>query len=407
MERWRHQYVQTPLHQTTETHLSVVESPWVNADSADAQLEGCMQRIKAAEFVAFDEAFLELIGADAKLEMVQSFEGEEANHVHEAPVYVPQTKELVFADTSVVGWLWALDVETHTVRIHGFHAHTTSPAEPGFANTSSSLQHRKVKTNPPLQNVNGGALHASRLFLTTNGSPSPAVWNCSLPTASGSTSLVEETIGCSPVVNNYRLAHLNSPNDLIFTSHDNILFTDPTYGWAQSWPGVGPPELPTTIYFFDTKTRKLFPLSNNDVIQPNGLAFGADEKTLYVADSNSTSGKPIGVWEDSVRNVYAFDFDEKTRTLGNRRLVHVVERGWPDGLRVTKINNGRELVLVASMGGVDVVDAAGGGAGVLLGKFNVGDDIVFNLEPVGTTGVWFLTGKKGVYKVAITGQQSG
>lgn len=358
-----------------------IKSPWVNADSADAQLGDCVQRIKAADFVAFDEAFLELIGADAKLEVVLGFGGEEANHVHEAPVYVPQTKELVFADTSVVGWLWALNVKTHT--------------------------YRKIKTDPPLQNVNGGALHASRLFLTTNGSPSPAVWNCSLPTASGSTLSVEETIGCSPVVNNYRLAHLNSPNDLIFTSHDNILFTDPTYGWAQSWPGVGPPELPTTIYFFDTKTRKLFPLSNNDVIQPNGLAFGADEKTLYVADSNSTSGKPIGVWEDSVRNVYAFDFDEKTRTLGNRRLVHVVERGWPDGLRVTKMNNGRELVLVASMGGVDVVDTADGGAGILLGKFNVGDDIVFNLEPVGTTGVWFLTGKKGVYKVTITGQQSG
>jgi len=254
--------------------------------------------------------------------------------------------------------------------------------------------------------VNGGALHASRLFLTTNGSPSPAVWNCSLPTVTGRTSSAEETVVCSAVVNNYRLAHLNSPNDLIFTSQGNILFTDPTYGWAQSWPGVGAPELPTTVYFFHTKSRTLFPLSNNDVLQPNGLALSADEKTLYVADSNSTSGKPIGVWEDSVRNVYAFDFDEKTRRLGDRRLVHVVERGWPDGLKVTKMKYGRELVLVASMGGVDVVDTTEGGAGVLVGKFNVGDDIVFNLEPVGETGIWLLTGMKGVYKVRITGQQS-
>lgn len=184
-----------------------------------------------------------------------------------------------------------------------------------------------------------------------------------------------------------------------------MLFTDPTYGWAQSWPGVGPPELPTTIYLFHTTTRTLFPLSNNDVLQPNGLALSANEKTLYVADSNSTSGKPIGVWEDSVRNVYAFDFDEKTRRLDNRRLVHVVEKGWPDGLRVTKMKNGRDLVLVASMGGVDVVDTTEGGAGVLLGKFNVGDDIVFNLEPVGETGMWLLTGMKGVYKVRIMGQQ--
>lgn len=151
------------------------------------------------------------------------------------------------------------------------------------------------------------------------------------------------------------------------------------------------------------KSKKLFPLSNNDVLQPNGLALSMDERILYVADSNSTSGKPIGVWEDSVRNVYAFDFHEETRRLSDRQLVHVVERGWPDGLRVAKMRDGRELLLVASMGGVDVVDTAGGGAGVLLGKFNVGDDIVFNLEPVGRTGVWLLTGKKGVYKVTITG----
>lgn len=142
-------------------------------------------------------------------------------------------------------------------------------------------------------------------------------------------------------------------------------------------------------------------LSNNEVLHPNGLALSADEKTLYIAESNSTSGKPIGVWDDSVRNVYAFDFDEDTRRLGNKRLVHVVERGWPDGLRLSNLRNGKELLLVAGMGGVDVVDTTDGGAGVLLGKFNVGDDIVFNLEHVGKTGVWLLTGKKGVYKVTI------
>ncbi|KAK5948926.1 hypothetical protein OHC33_010012 [Knufia fluminis] len=352
-----------------------IKSSWLNVESADAGLVGCMQKTKTASFIAFDEAFLELIGTEAKLQTIQSFEGEDANHVHEAPVYLSQTGELVFADTSVIGWLWALDVETHETR--------------------------KIRTSPPLHNVNGATHYDSRLYLTTNGSPTPAVWNCSLPTKPGQTSATDETITCSMVVNNYRLAHLNSPNDLIFTSQGNIFFTDPAYGWAQSWPGVGPPELPTAIYFFHTGSKKLLVLSNNEVLHPNGLALSADEKTLYIAESNSTSGQPIGVWDDSVRNVYAFDFDEDTRRLGNKRLVHVVERGWPDGLRLSNLRNGRELLLVAGMGGVDVVDTTDGGAGVLLGKFNVGDDIVFNLEPVGKTGVWLLTGKKGVYKVTI------
>ena len=223
----------------------------------------------------------------------------------------------------------------------------------------------------------------------------------------------EEAIHCAPIVNNFRLNHLNSPNDLIFTASGNIIFTDPTYGWAQSWPGVGPPELPTAVYHFNIQTRALTVL-DHEVNQPNGLALSSDEKTIYVADSNSTSGKPIGVWEDSVRNIFAFDFDEQHLSFSNKRLVHVVERGWPDGVRVTKSKEGKDLLLVASMGGVDVVDVGRGGAGILLGKFNVGDDIIFNLEPVkgksargGSAkdkGTWFLTGKKAVYKVEISAE---
>lgn len=152
------------------------------------------------------------------------------------------------------------------------------------------------------------------------------------------------------------------------------------------------------MYHFNTTSRALITLTNDDVLAPNGLALSRDEKTLYVADSNSTSGRPIRVWDTAVRNVYAFDVDVSVPRLSNRRLVHVVEAGWPDGLRVTRGG----LLLVASMGGVDVVDVERGG--VLLGKINVGDDVVFNLEPVGEgKRTWMLTGKKGVYKVSVAG----
>lgn len=257
--------------------------------------------------------------------------------------------------------------------------------------------------------MNGGTLHDGKLFLTTNGGSAPAVYSCSLPTRKFEAS---ETINCKPVVNNYRLNHLNSPNDLIFTSAENILFTDPTYGWAQSWPGLGPPELPTAVYHFDMKTKALVALTH-DILQPNGLALSKDEKTFYVADSNSTSGKPIGVWQDSVRNVYAYDWNENKLSLSNNRLVHSVERGWPDGLRITHTKDGRELLLVASNGGVDVVDVSKGGAGALLGKLNVGDDIIFNLEPIKgrsardgkekDEAVWLLCGRKAIYQFTFAG----
>jgi len=84
--------------------------------------------------------------------------------------------------------------------------------------------------------------------------------------------------------------------------------------------------------------------------------------------------------------------------MRNCRLVYVCEAGWPDGLRVTE--NG--YLLVATMGGVDVVDVQRGG--LLIGKINVGDDVIFNLEPARGPqfeGVWLLTGLKGIYKVTI------
>lgn len=139
-------------------------------------------------------------------------------------------------------------------------------------------------------------------------------------------------------------------------------------------------------------------MSNRDVLMPNGLALSPDEKTLYVADSNSTSGKPLMSYGSDVRNVYAFDYDSAVPSMRNPRLAYVCEAGWPDGLRVT--NSG--LLLVGTMGGVDVVDVSRGG--LLLGKINVGDDIIFNLEPARGkkfAGVWLLTGKKGVYKVTV------
>lgn len=54
------------------------------------------------------------MGAGAKVEKIQSFEGQPPR-VHEAPAYVPETNELFFADTSETGWLWAINVDTHEV----------------------------------------------------------------------------------------------------------------------------------------------------------------------------------------------------------------------------------------------------------------------------------------------------
>jgi sugar lactone lactonase YvrE len=240
---------------------------------------------------------------------------------------------------------------------------------------------RNITTNPPLWNINGGTYHKGRVYVVTNGSPTRAIYT------------IDPLTGATlPVLNNFRGSHLNSPNDIIIDSESNIWFTDPAYGWYSAWPGVGPPELPNSIYFFNSTSRALICASNNVVLTPNGLALSADEKTLYVSDSNTTAGRPAQTHASSIRNIWAFDVNGAL--LSNPRLIYETETGWPDGLRVTR--NG--FLMIAVVGGVDVVDPRNG---MLVGKINTRGDVVYNLESIPGTGMWILTGRDGIYKVGL------
>lgn len=234
--------------------------------------------------------------------------------------------------------------------------------------------------------MNGGTYHNGKIYLTTNGGPGRGIFQLDITTGTAEV-----------IVNNFRGRHFNSPNDLIFDSKSNILFTDPNYGWIQGLKGVQSPELPNAIYYFNTETKALTTMTSGLISMPNGLALSADESILYVADSSSISGKPVRQNPAGQRNVWAFDI--KGSILSNPRLVHQAESGWPDGLRMSSAGH----LMVAVAGGVDVVDPA---TGVLLGKINTPDDVIFNLEPAGKDGVWFLTGRDFIYKVTLDGQST-
>lgn len=166
------------------------------------------------------------------------------------------------------------------------------------------------------------------------------------------------------------------------------MIDSPVYGWVQQWPNVGEPELPNAVYHFNVKTKALTAMSNMVVQMPNGLALSVDGSTLFVADSNSSLKAPT-----SVRNVIAFDYSHSM--LRNPRLVYQAEDGWPDGIRVSQ--NGFLFIAVAN--GVDVVNP---NTGLLLGKINTPDDIIYNLEPASARpGVWLFTGGKKIYKVTL------
>lgn len=294
-----------------------------------------------------------MIGSSAKLEKIQSFPKEQ-NHVHEAPVWLSGTNELLYSDTTITnGTLFAINIDTHAVR--------------------------QVNFTPALSNVNGGTLgDDGRVYITTNGSPVRGVYALNL-----TTSTVE------PIVNNYRGRHLNSPNDVIFDSKGNMYFTDPNYGVENGWKDVQPEELPLAVYRMDAETRSLHAVTVGVVTKPNGLALSPNEQTLYVSDSNS-SGNAL----NSERGVWAFDNPEHTGPLENPRLVHLVEGGAPDGMRTTASG----LLVVGVYGGVDIVNPV---SGMLLGRINTPDDVIYNVQAAKGKGAWLFTGRDNIWKATI------
>ena len=139
---------------------------------------------------------------------------------------------------------------------------------------------------------------------------------------------------------------LNSPNDLVERADGSIWFTDPSYGIRSDYEGhQGEVEAGGChVYRIDpdgTLTRVA-----DDFAQPNGLAFSADERELYIVDSERS-------------HVRRFDVSGDGALSGGEVLV-VSDTGGYDGVRV---DDGGRLWLAAH-DGLHCVDRDG----TLLGK---------------------------------------
>jgi len=186
---------------------------------------------------------------------------------------------------------------------------------------------------------------------------------------------------------------LNSPNDVVVKSDGTIWFTDPTYGIMSDYEGYrADPEQPTrNVYRLDPETGELSAVVT-DFIQPNGLAFSPDEKTLYVADSSASHDDRLP------RHIRAFDLANGAR-LANGRVFCVIDKGIPDGIRTDANGN-----LWSSAGdGVHCFDPEG----KLIGKILV-PQTVANLTFGGPRrNRLFIAATRSLYSlyVAVTGSQ--
>lgn len=163
--------------------------------------------------------------------------------------------------------------------------------------------------------------------------------------------------GKRTLADNWQGKWFNSPNDVVCRANGDVYFTDPPYGLPNREPdedhGYG------GCGVFRIADSGEVTLVTKEMTRPNGIAFSPDEKTLYVAQSDSSA--PI---------IRAFDVNADG-TLGKSRVFYDASneygkrKGSPDGMTIDADGN----LFATGPGGVLVISPEG----KLLGRIDTGE----------------------------------
>ena len=178
----------------------------------------------------------------------------------------------------------------------------------------------------------------------------------------------------------YEGKRLNSPNDLVERSDRSIWFTDPSYGIDSDYEGhkavseIGA----CNVYRIDPSTGETTVVAD-DFVRPNGLAFSADERHLYIADTRE-------------KHIRRFDVEDEDRLTGGE-VFATCDAGSFDGIRLD--DAGR--IWAAAHDGLHCFEPDG----TLLGKLHV-PEIVSNLTFGGPKrNDLFITATSSVYSLRL------
>jgi gluconolactonase len=190
--------------------------------------------------------------------------------------------------------------------------------------------------------------------------------------------------GREVLASHYDGRELNSPNDVIVKSDGAIYFTDPTYG---RMPGFGlerEQDLPFQGVYRIAPEGGDPQLLIDDFGQPNGLCFTADEKTLYINDTDHAHIRVFDVNADgTISGGRVFAEGIGTGDLESGELV--------DGMKLDERGN----VYVTGPKGVWVFDPDGQHLGVIEVPENVG-----NLNWGGPDWNWlFIPASTSMYRI--------
>ena len=134
------------------------------------------------------------------------------------------------------------------------------------------------------------------------------------------------------IAESYNGKRLNSPNDVVPHPDGSYWFTDPPYGRSLYEGRPEPRELPTAVYRVDKTGAITQVIAEEQVPDPNGLAFSPDYKKLYVV---STGKGPGDTGPGGKGDMFAFDVAGDKASNGRRFSDFVIDgvRCSPDGVR--------------------------------------------------------------------------
>jgi gluconolactonase len=180
---------------------------------------------------------------------------------------------------------------------------------------------------------------------------------------------------------------LNSPNDLVVAQDSAIWFSDPTYGIDSDYEGHrADSEIGASHVYRVSADLQTVSCMCKDFVQPNGLAFNAEETRLYVADTGQTHA-PNGP-----RHIRMFTVGPGY-TLRGGAVFAECDVGLFDGLRVDTLGR----VWTSAGDGVHCYAPSG----ALLGKLLLPERSA-NLVFGGPTGCeLFVCATSSVYRVRL------
>ena len=171
---------------------------------------------------------------------------------------------------------------------------------------------------------------------------------------------------------------LNSPNDVVVRADGTVWFTDPSYGIDSDYEGYSADSETDGCHVYRIDPDGTVTRVADDFERPNGLAFSADERALYIVDTRR-------------KHIRCFDVDDANQLSGGEVLAEC-NAGSFDGIRIDH----RDRIWAAAHDGLHCFDPDDG---ALLGKLKL-PEICSNLTFGGPKGnILYVTATNRLFSI--------